>query len=110
MSNIPPIELLSKIIRDEFAKQEIIVTSVYLFGSRARGTAKPDSDWDFLIITEGKIPHLLQRKIISGIRKIFVFDYDIDADFIVLAKDEIQSANNDKGRISYYALREGLPV
>jgi len=110
MKNLPPIELLSKIIRDEFAKQDIDVISVYLFGSRAKGTAKSDSDWDFLIITEDKILHSLQRKIISEIRKLFIFDYNIDADFIVLAQNEVQSANNDKGRISYYALREGLPV
>jgi uncharacterized protein len=25
---------------------------VWLFGSRARGDARPDSDWDFLVLTE----------------------------------------------------------
>ena len=28
---------------------------VILFGSRARGEAKEDSDWDFLILTENKV-------------------------------------------------------
>jgi len=110
MNNIPPVETLSNIIREEFAKQDVIVTSVYLFGSRALGTAKSESDWDFLIIIQEKILHSLQRKIISGIRKRFIFDFNIDADFLLLAENEVLSANNDKGRISYYALREGLSV
>lgn len=110
MNNPPPINILSKIIRDEFARQEIVVTSVYLFGSRAKGTAKSESDWDFLIIIRDKISPSLKRKIISGIRKLFIFDYNIDADFIVLEKKDVFLGSTDKGRISYYALREGLPV
>jgi len=62
MNNIPPVETLSNIIREEFAKRDSIVTSVYLFGSRTQGTAKSDSDWDFLIIIQEKILHSLQRK------------------------------------------------
>ena len=28
---------------------------VWLFGSRARGDARPDSDWDFLVLTEKQV-------------------------------------------------------
>lgn len=35
------------------------VSKVLLFGSRARGEARPDSDYDFLI-TKGKLESLLQ--------------------------------------------------
>ena len=28
---------------------------VWLFGSRARGDARPDSDWDFLVLTEKSV-------------------------------------------------------
>lgn len=29
--------------------------SVYLYGSRARGDANPDSDWDLLIVTDDSV-------------------------------------------------------
>ncbi len=28
---------------------------VWLFGSRARGDARPDSDWDFLVLTDKQV-------------------------------------------------------
>ena len=31
---------------------------LWLFGSRARGTSKPDSDWDVLVVAEGNLPDL----------------------------------------------------
>lgn len=36
---------------------------VILFGSRARGDARPDSDWDFLILTDKKMTSELQQEI-----------------------------------------------
>ncbi len=36
---------------------------VYLFGSRARGDAKPESDWDILILVdENRITHEIEDK------------------------------------------------
>lgn len=34
---------------------------VWLFGSRARGDARPDSDWDFLILTEKPVDRVYKR-------------------------------------------------
>ncbi len=37
---------------------------IYLYGSRARGNAKPDSDWDLLILlNDGKITLDIERNI-----------------------------------------------
>ena len=40
---------IKKLARRLFANNE---ASVYLYGSRARGNASSDSDWDLLIITD----------------------------------------------------------
>ncbi len=40
---------ITRLARQMSAKREV---SVYLYGSRARGNARPDSDWDLLIILE----------------------------------------------------------
>ncbi|KAA9352903.1 nucleotidyltransferase domain-containing protein [Larkinella humicola] len=36
---------------------------VYLFGSRARGNHRKDSDWDFLVLTEKKLDQQLEYAI-----------------------------------------------
>ncbi len=38
-------------------------TEVILYGSRARGDARSDSDWDFLILVEGEVNHSLKRAV-----------------------------------------------
>ncbi|MEP7231321.1 MAG: nucleotidyltransferase domain-containing protein [Ginsengibacter sp.] len=48
-------------------KKEVIVAdttaSVILFGSRARGDAESDSDWDFLVLTQHTNTDLLSDKL-----------------------------------------------
>ena len=36
---------------------------VWLFGSRARGDARPDSDWDFLVLTEMPVDRTFKRQL-----------------------------------------------
>jgi len=43
--------------------------NVILFGSRARGDAHNESDWDFLILTERNDTDLLLRELIPEVRK-----------------------------------------
>jgi uncharacterized protein len=101
---------LADIIRQEFSRNNILIDQLYLFGSRAQGNARPDSDYDFLVVTASQIERLIQRRIISELRRRFVFDFDIDADILVIQKDLISISQKDKGRISYYAIRDGIPV
>lgn len=46
---------------------------IILFGSRARGDARPDSDWDILILTDYKVDLLTERRFRNKI-------YDIELD------------------------------
>ena len=104
------IHSLTTIIREEFSKHNIPIDQLYLFGSRAQGSARPDSDYDFLVVSGIQIERLIQRRIISEIRRRFIFDFDIDADILVVSKDHISASLEDKGRISYYAIRDGIAV
>lgn len=36
---------------------------VWLFGSRARGDARDDSDWDFLVLTEQPVDQFLKNQL-----------------------------------------------
>lgn len=104
------IHSLTDIIREEFSKNTILITQLYLFGSRAKGNARPDSDYDFLVVTGMQIERQILRRIISEIRRRFVFDFNVDADILVISNDLISASMTDKGRISYYAIRDGIAV
>jgi predicted nucleotidyltransferase len=46
---------------------------VIIFGSRARGDAKEESDWDILILTENPVTHEIERSFRNNL-----FDLEIE--------------------------------
>lgn len=57
--------------------------SVILFGSRARGDAENDSDWDFLILTKQTDTDLLSDKFRKIILRDVELKYDVAISLIV---------------------------
>lgn len=58
------------------------VAEVILFGSRARGDHRPDSDWDILIVTEKDVNKAYEY----GLLKVFVglqIALEIDINYII---------------------------
>ncbi|RCR66934.1 nucleotidyltransferase domain-containing protein [Larkinella punicea] len=51
---------------------------VYLFGSRARGNHRKDSDWDFLVLTSGKVTRDLKSTIRDQL-----FELELDAEKVI---------------------------
>jgi len=71
--------------------------SVFLFGSRARGDSKDDSDWDILIITEN-----INEEIKSNILKTL---YDIELEENVIINPLILSRNAwENGRFACHPI------
>ncbi|MHB9024518.1 MAG: nucleotidyltransferase domain-containing protein [Armatimonadota bacterium] len=48
-------------------------TRVFLFGSRARGEAQPDSDWDLLLLVKGPVSQALKDQIR---RRLYEIEWD----------------------------------
>lgn len=65
-------EFLNKIKTQVLKEDEN--ASLILFGSRARGDYKEDSDWDFLILTSKDLGRQLERKIRDHI-------YDVELEY-----------------------------
>lgn len=67
-------------------KETLPDSTVILFGSRARGNAAPDSDWDVLVLTDIVSPEIEER-VFSA-----VFDVELEENIIVnplvLSRDE----------------------
>ena len=87
------LEIIRKTVRKYFDNAEI-----FLFGSRAKGTASSNSDYDILIITDNEI--LIKEKLIfrTNIRKE-LHNFNIRTDILIQSRQEIEIKKNLKGHI-----------
>lgn len=54
----------------EFAAKTLRPQKIYLFGSRARGDARPNSDFDFCIVLDGVCPLENWTKFLLDVREL----------------------------------------
>ncbi|WP_457742267.1 nucleotidyltransferase domain-containing protein [Thermococcus sp.] len=102
-----------KIIRDVILREcnrlGLKVDEVILFGSRARGDFRTDSDWDVLVVLSepsGRKKELEAYKIIH--RELLL--KGIRTDLLFISKEELERVKDDTGFVYYYALREGVKI
>lgn len=94
--------MLQKIV--EVLKEEG-AEKVYLFGSRANGTARPDSDYDIMMIKK----HDENKWHEEGLRayRRLIREVDQPLDFIMYSPEKFEQYKNVKGFIIYDAFTKG---
>ena len=90
-------------------KLGLSVEEIILFGSRARGDFREDSDWDVLVVLSDPIPRKIELEAYKLIHRELLFK-GIKADILFISKDELERVREDRGFIYYYALKEGVRV
>jgi len=98
-----------QIIKETIENKGLKVLKIILFGSRAKGTAREDSDWDFFVIIDKKLSFNEKWDIIDEI-KIKLAKLKIPNDILLKSVDEVEESKDDVGRITYYVLKEGVEV
>ena len=101
--------LAKKIIKEEVEKAGFNVVKIILFGSRARGEYKKDSDYDFFVVIDSDIEYKKKWEIILNIKRKLA-KKKIPNDIIIKSKREEELQKNDVGAITYYALRDGILI
>jgi uncharacterized protein len=87
--------------------QEIAPEQIYLFGSRARGNARPDSDIDLLIVeSEPFGTNRSRRQELARIRRA-LSRFQVPKDILVYSRDEIAKWQHAVNHIISRCLREG---
>ena len=79
------------------------VEKMILFGSRAKGTAKPDSDYDVLVVAESDVPFGKRQ----GEARIALGRREFPLDLFVYTPDEAKTESAIAGSIVFFAEREG---
>ena len=64
-------------------------SDVVLFGSRARGDAREDSDWDLLILTEGP-PTAERRLAVRRVLRSYSLDEETELRLVFLARSRYE--------------------
>lgn len=77
---------------------------IILFGSRATGNARPDSDLDLLVICEETVS---KRQLKSAIRGLFPIQ-DFSMDLFILTPDEFERQKNVVSTVGRTAFKEGV--
>jgi hypothetical protein len=81
--------------------------AVYLFGSRAEGRARPDSDWDLLVVVPDDTPHD-KLSVVAGYEAIR--GAGVAADVIPTRRSRFERLKDQAGTLSYDAARRGQLV
>ena len=100
---------IKSIIIEELEKENIKVHKIILFGSRARGDFKEDSDWDFYVIIDKNLDFHKKWKIIKQIQKK-ILEIDEICDIIITSEKKFFEDIDNVGKILYYAVREGIEI
>jgi predicted nucleotidyltransferase len=103
------IEKVVKIIKDEIEARGLKVVKIILFGSRAKGNQKEDSDWDFLVIIDKDLDRNTKLDIIVKIKRRMAL-LKIPNDIIINSIREFEERKENVGYMAYYASREGKTI
>ena len=97
---------IRNVIVEEFSRRGLTVEEVLLFGSRARGDFRDDSDWDVLVVVSENVDRETYRELwYSVYRRI-----NAPLDLLIVPRKTLEEYKNSPGFIYYYALREGVRI
>lgn len=103
------IETVKKSIVEEIEKFGFHVVNIMLFGSRARGDFKTDSDWDLLVIVDKDISPQIERKIMDRIyRGLAKFENSYEV--VLKSRATFNKMKHIVGSICYEAESEGKVI
>jgi uncharacterized protein len=101
-------------VTDELLKEmtdtivrEVNPRQIILFGSHARGDARPDSDLDFIVVEDGPFDARRSRRAAMTQLCELMFDYYIPIDFLIFTPEEMKKWKDAKNHVVAHALSEG---
>lgn len=80
---------------------------IILFGSRARGTAKETSDYDFLVVTAEPFGEGYSRRKEAGKLGRALAKFRVPKDILMYSVEEVEQRRHWRNSVVFRALQEG---
>lgn len=96
---------LAKLV--ELCKAKLHSEAVWLFGSRARGDHRPDSDWDILVIVpDDASDEMIEPEQLGNIRR----EAGLPADVLAVRDSDFWDAQDSVTTLSRIVMDEGIRI
>jgi len=102
-------EKIKERVQEIFKEADVEVNRIILFGSKARGDWKKNSDWDLLIVVNKELVRNEKMELSHLIRKELAEEY-IPCDVIIKSEKEIEYYKDFFGTVTHEALKEGVEI
>jgi len=89
MSKKPGIEIAQKLKKILFQRFGDITDRIILFGSRSKGTAQPDSDYDILIVLKTDYDWIMENDILDA-----CYQLDLEYNLLTILKSYLCKSLN----------------
>ena len=104
------IKIIKETILNVAEKYDIEVDRIILFGSRARGDYREDSDWDILVITKKRLDWRKRRNFYSScIRDLYEMGVK-RVDLIIMDKELFERKKHVVNTVANESLLEGTAM
>jgi predicted nucleotidyltransferase len=100
-------QLLPKIV--DALKRELNPVRLFLYGSRANGTAKPDSDYDFVAVVS-EFESTARYDVMSKISSMLWSELDVEVQVWVYSQTQFEDWKDEFSSIPETALNTGVEV
>lgn len=97
-------ELITQVVQEITAAEQIL-----LFGSRAKGDFRSDSDYDVLVILQNSLGQKERLRLATRCRQRLA-QAGVDADVFVKSPDEVRDYRDKRGSIVHEALNTGVQL
>ncbi len=100
---------LTTVVYKIMYSHNIQVEQILLFGSQARGTAHPDSDWDLYVLVDRDLTFADRRRLTTEIKRELA-RLRIPNDVLLKSNKQFHATKAYPGHIAYTVAQEGIPL
>ena len=104
------INAIREAILEEAGGLGVGVDRIILFGSRARGDFRDDSDYDILVVVKGKLDWRVKKELYGRIQRRLVGELRAPVDVVIVSLDYWRKYKDSPGTILYPAAKEGIAI
>ena len=103
------LRIIKEVILETAKRHGIYVEKIILFGSRARGEGREDSDWDILIVTREKLDWRVECEFWADVEDSLV-RAGIIPEIIIADSERFRRSKHLTGFVYFWAEREGVAI